>query len=80
MTGAMIDSSVDLKASRVTAVVVCYSVPIPFMVLFTGLRIFVKLRSSSQNLMASVDYAIIGATVRIICVASALGRLEALVI
>jgi hypothetical protein len=60
MTGA----NVDLNASRVTTVIVCYSVPIPFMLLFTGLRLFIKFRPSSKNPMALDDYVIIGATVR----------------
>lgn len=64
------DGTVDLNASRVTAVVVCYSVPIPFMLLFTGLRLFVKLRPSSRNPMALDDYMIIGATVSTTCVAA----------
>ncbi|KAJ5331241.1 hypothetical protein N7476_001024 [Penicillium atrosanguineum] len=59
----MTEANVNLNASRVTAVIVCYSVPIPFMLLFTGLRLFVKLRPSSRNPMALDDYMIIGATV-----------------
>ncbi|KAJ5686905.1 hypothetical protein N7536_009524 [Penicillium majusculum] len=34
---------VDLSASRVTKVTICYAVPIPFMILFTGLRLFVAI-------------------------------------
>ncbi|KAJ6120479.1 hypothetical protein N7523_004759 [Penicillium sp. IBT 18751x] len=58
----MTEPNVDLNASRVTAVVVCYSVPIPFILLFTGLRLFIKLRPSSRNPMSLDDYMIIGAT------------------
>lgn len=54
---------VDLNESRITAVTVCYSIPIPFMILFTGLRLFIKIRPSSKNGMHFDDYMIIFATV-----------------
>ncbi|KAI2711767.1 hypothetical protein CBS147333_1270 [Penicillium roqueforti] len=49
---------VDLSASRVTTVTICYSVPIPFMILFTGLRLFVVLRPSSKDPLSFDDYMI----------------------
>lgn len=55
---------VDLSASRVTIVTICYAVPIPFMILFTGLRLFVVLRPSSKHPINFDDYLIILSTVR----------------
>ncbi|KAJ5516058.1 hypothetical protein N7527_007618 [Penicillium freii] len=49
---------VDLSASRVTTVTICYAVPIPFMILFTGLRLFVVLRPSSKHHIHFDDYVI----------------------
>ena len=57
------DTSDDLSESRTTTVNVCYSIPIPIMLLFTGLRLFIKLRPSSKNDMTFDDYMIIFATV-----------------
>jgi hypothetical protein len=54
---------VDLSESRVTTVTVLYSIPIPFMLLFTGLRLFVVLRPSSKNPINFDDYMIIFSTV-----------------
>ncbi|KAJ5248960.1 hypothetical protein N7468_000411 [Penicillium chermesinum] len=56
------ESNVDLSESRTTTVNVCYSIPIPIMLLFTGLRLFIKLRPSSKISMSFDDYMIIFAT------------------
>lgn len=55
---------VDLSVSRVTTVTICYAVPIPFMILFTGLRLFVVLRPSSKHPINFDDYLITLSTVR----------------
>lgn len=55
---------VDLSASRVTTVTICYAVPIPFMILLTGLRLFVVLRPSSKHHIHFDDYMITISTVR----------------
>ncbi|KAF7117472.1 hypothetical protein CNMCM5793_006454 [Aspergillus hiratsukae] len=51
-----------LAQSRVTEVIVAYSVPIPLELLTTGLRLWVKLRDSGKGGLSSDDYLMVWAT------------------
>lgn len=55
--------SSDESASRVGTVLSSYIVPIPLMLLATGLRLYVKLRKTGKDKIAMDDYLIVFATV-----------------
>ncbi|PYH87986.1 hypothetical protein BO71DRAFT_436202 [Aspergillus ellipticus CBS 707.79] len=63
MSAATQYSAAYLAQSRVTEVVVGYSVPIPLEILTTGWRIWIKLRPSSKNGLAFDDYLMLWATI-----------------
>ncbi|PWY92927.1 integral membrane protein PTH11-like protein [Aspergillus heteromorphus CBS 117.55] len=63
MSAATHYSAAYLAQSRVTEVIVGYSVPIPLEILTTGWRIWIQLRPSSKNGLAFDDYLILWATI-----------------
>ena len=51
------------QGSRVAAVIVCYTIPIPLEILATSLRLFAKLRQHGRDSLALDDFFIVFATV-----------------